>query len=166
MNRVHQVAQIAAEPVELPHDKRIPSPQCFQARRKARSIVAFPRRQVLIDVVRIDPLARDYLAAGRDSASRPPSIHACSRLAFSPCAKTVIFGTNVSVCHITSRICQKTRNKTTYQKRQFWDSVLRRLHAPQAPAFSTAPLGRAQASACYACFPSKAGFTSGLENPY
>ncbi len=59
-------------------------------------------------------------------------------------------------------MARKPVTKTTYQKRQFWDSVLRR---PSAAGFShrlrpslRRHWGRAQASACYACFPSKAGF--------
>ena len=54
MDGVHQVAQVSAETVELPHQEGVALPQCFQARRQVRAVVLFPGGLIFVEVAWVD----------------------------------------------------------------------------------------------------------------
>lgn len=56
--------QTASEPVELPHDQRVPRPQGLQARRQPGAIVLLARRTVLVEPAPIDPGREQSVALG------------------------------------------------------------------------------------------------------
>jgi hypothetical protein len=54
MNEIDQMVQVAAEPVEFPHDQRIALPQRLETRLQTRPIVALTGRLILIEVPGFD----------------------------------------------------------------------------------------------------------------
>ncbi len=46
---VHKVAQISAEPIELPYQEGVAAPESLQAGRKAGPVVTLTRSPVLVD---------------------------------------------------------------------------------------------------------------------
>ena len=52
---VDQVAQVAAQTIELPQDQEVALAQCLQARRQPGAVVAAPRRLVLVEPLRRHP---------------------------------------------------------------------------------------------------------------
>ena len=51
---VDEVVQVAAEPVELPHDQGVAIAQRLQARRETGAVIAAPRCVVVTEVGRVD----------------------------------------------------------------------------------------------------------------
>src|ERR1019366_3035800 len=58
MDRVHEGAQVAPEPVELPDDERVALAQRLETRREAGPIVASAGGGVFVDVLRLDPCGK------------------------------------------------------------------------------------------------------------
>jgi len=52
---VHEVAQVAAEPVEFPDEESVAFPECFQARRQVWAVVFLPGCLILIKMIDFDP---------------------------------------------------------------------------------------------------------------
>src|SRR5512135_2674437 len=82
VHRVDQVAEVPAQPVELPDDQRVALAQRLQARRQAGAIVATAGRRVLIDVPAVNtrgeqgvPLQVGHLAAVRLAHPHIPDEH-------------------------------------------------------------------------------------------
>jgi hypothetical protein len=54
MDEIDQMAQVAAEPVELPRHQRVALPQRLEACFQTRPIVALAGRLILVEVSRFD----------------------------------------------------------------------------------------------------------------
>src|SRR5689334_3678324 len=86
MHEVDQVAQVMAEPVELPRHQCIALPQRLEARLQTRPIIALAGRLVFVEVRRLILAASTHHVADRSPGCRRPSGHVCRPVTVKLCA--------------------------------------------------------------------------------